>query len=82
MRTVSDQIWDDRACEFALHPKYNRFQRGWASMVYSFLDKKIGIGSRYKWKASSTSSTIKTIESKFKRTRGYARFEYKNLQQI
>ena len=45
MRTVSDQIWDDRACEFALNPKYNRFQRGLASMVYSLLDKKIGLGA-------------------------------------
>ena len=45
MRTVSDQIWDDRACEFALNPKYNRFQRGLASMVYSLLHKKIGSGA-------------------------------------
>ena len=45
MRTVSDQIWDDRACEFSLNLKYNRFQRGLASMVYSLLDKKIGSGA-------------------------------------
>ena len=39
-RTTSDKILSDKALNIAKNPKYNRFQRGLASMVYKFFDKK------------------------------------------
>ena len=43
-RTISDKILKDRAYESAIKPKYDGYQRGLASMVYKFFDKKIGSG--------------------------------------
>ena len=40
-RTTSDKILSDKALNIAKNPKYNRFQRGLASMVYKFFDKKV-----------------------------------------
>ena len=40
-RTVSDKVLKDRAYEIAINPKYVGYQRGLASMVYMFFDKKI-----------------------------------------
>ena len=34
----------DRAYKMALKSKYNRYQRGLASMVYKIFDEKIGSG--------------------------------------
>ena len=39
-RTASDKILCDKAFNTAKNPKYNRYQRGLASMVYKFFDKK------------------------------------------
>ena len=39
-RTVSDKILRDKAFNIAKNPKYDRYQRGLASMVYKFFDKK------------------------------------------
>ena len=44
-RTVSDQVLKDRAYEIAMNPKYDGYQKGLASMVYKFFDKKIGSGA-------------------------------------
>ena len=41
-RTVLDKILKDRANEIARNPKYNRYQRGLASIVNKFFDKKTG----------------------------------------
>ena len=38
---ISDKILKDRAYEVALNPKYDEYQRGLASMMYKFFDKKI-----------------------------------------
>ena len=38
--TVSDKILRDKAFNIAKNPKYDRYQRGLASMVYKFFDKK------------------------------------------
>ena len=43
-RTASDKILRDEAFNIAKNPKYNEYQRGLASMVYKFFDKK-SIGS-------------------------------------
>ena len=40
-RTVSDKILRDKAFNIAKNPKYDGYQRGLASMVYKFFDKKV-----------------------------------------
>ena len=40
-RTQSDKILNSKAFEIANNPKYNGYQRGLASMVYQFFDKKL-----------------------------------------
>ena len=39
-RTTSNQILKDKAFNIAKNPKYDGYQRGLASMVYNFFDKK------------------------------------------
>ena len=39
-RTVSDKVLRDKAFDIAKNPKYDGYQRGLASMVYKFFDKK------------------------------------------
>ena len=39
-RTVSDKVLRDKAFNIAKNPKSNGYQRGPASMVYKFFDKK------------------------------------------
>ena len=39
-RTQSDKVLRDKAFQIACNPKYNGYQRGLASMVYKFFDKK------------------------------------------
>ena len=39
-RTASDNILRDKAFHIAKNPKYDEYQRGLASMVYKFFDKK------------------------------------------
>ena len=50
-RSQSDKVLRDKPFEIASNPKYNRYQRGWASMVYNSFDKKStgsGIKSKIK----------------------------------
>ena len=44
-RTASDKILRDKAFNIAKNPKYDGYQRGLASMVYKFFDKKSKGGS-------------------------------------
>ena len=39
-RTQSDNVLKDKAFKIAVNPKYNGYERGLASMVYEFFDKK------------------------------------------
>ena len=39
-RIASDKMLRDKAFNIAKNPKYDRYQRGLASMVYKFFDKK------------------------------------------
>ena len=39
-RTYSDKVLRDKAFNIAKNPKYDGYQRGLASMVYKFFDKK------------------------------------------
>ena len=40
-RTASDKIFRDKAFSIAKNPKYDEYQRGLASIVYTFFDKKL-----------------------------------------
>ena len=40
--TILDKILNDRAYKITLNPKCDGYQRGIASMLYIFFDKKIG----------------------------------------
>ena len=39
-RTQSDEVLKDKAFKIASHPNYDGYQRGLASMVYNFFDKR------------------------------------------
>ena len=39
-RTAADKVLGDKAFNIAKNPKYDGYQRGLASMVYTFFDKK------------------------------------------
>ena len=39
-RKSSDKILRDKAFDIAKNPKYDQYQRGFASMIYEFFDKK------------------------------------------
>ena len=39
-RTASDKVLRDKAFNIAKNPKYDGYQKGLASMIYSFFDKK------------------------------------------
>ena len=39
-RTASEKVLRDKAFNIAKNPKYDGYQRGLASMVYKFFDKK------------------------------------------
>ena len=40
-RTQSDKVLRDKASKIASDPKYDGYQRGFASMVFEFFDKKL-----------------------------------------
>ena len=44
-RIISDKILRDKAFNVAKNPKYNGYQRGLASMVYKFFNKKTVSGT-------------------------------------
>ena len=53
-RTKADKVLRDKAYNIANNPKYDGYQRGLASMVYKFLDKK-SVGSGINTIKSSSS---------------------------
>ena len=44
-RTISVKILKNTAYEIAINPKYDGFQGGLGSMIYTFFDKKTGVGA-------------------------------------
>ena len=55
-RTEADKVLRDKAYDIASNPKYDGYQRGLASMVYRFFDKK-STGSGFKKLKNTTKST-------------------------
>ena len=67
-RTQSDKVLRNKALKIASHPKYNGYQRGLASMVYKFLDKKSsGSGVSTQPNYQLANELHKQIIRKFKR---------------
>ena len=52
IRTFSDNILRDKAFNIAKNHKYDGYQRGIASIVYKFFDKKLApVTDKYLWQA-------------------------------
>ena len=74
-RTQSDKVLRDKAFKIASDPKYDGYQRGLASMVYKFFDKKSswsGIGNEPNYQLAS--ELHKPIIRKFKKRKVYSSF--------
>ena len=62
-RTEADKVLRDKAYDIASNPKYNGYQRGLASMVYKFFDKK----------STAEPSSLERTGSGFKKLKNTAR---------
>ena len=77
-RTTSDKVLRDKAFNIAKNPKYDGYQRGLASMVYKFFDKKSkgsGIANNeIKQNLQLAKELNKPIIRNFKKRTVYSRF--------
>ena len=74
-RTQSDKVLKDKAFKIASDPKYDGYQRGLASMVYKFLDKKSsGSGVATEPNYQLANELHRQIIRKFKRRKVYSSF--------
>ena len=77
-RTQSDKVLEDKALAIASNPKYDGYQRGLASMVYKFFDKKSkgsGIKNEVKEKQQLANELHKPIIRMFKKRKVYSSFK-------
>ena len=77
-RTEADKVLRDKAYDIASNPENDDYQRGLASMVYKFFDKK-STGSRINTSKSSSSiladEFCKPITKKFDKRKVYSQFK-------
>ena len=74
-RTASDNVLRDKAFNIAKNPIYDGYQRGLASMVYKFLDKKsTGSGVANEPNYQLANKLHKPIIRKFKNRKVYSSF--------
>ena len=74
-RAQSDKVLRDKAFKIANDPKYDGYQRGLASMVYNFFDKKSsGSGLANKENIQLANELHKPIIRKFKKRKVYSSF--------
>ena len=76
-RTKSDKVLKDNAFEIANNPKYDRYQRVLASIVYKFFDKKSkgsGVKNETKQNQQLANEVHKPIIRKFKKRRVHSSF--------
>ena len=79
-RTFSDKVLRDKAFNIAKNPKYDGYQRGLASMVYKFFDKKSASGSgvannEIKQNLQLAEELHKPIIRNFKKRTVYSKFK-------
>ena len=73
-RTQSDKVLKNKAIEIASNPKYDGYQRGLASMVYKFFDKK-SKGAGIKQNQQLANELHKPIIRKCKKRKVYSSFK-------
>ena len=79
-RTKSDKVFRDKAYDIASNPEYDGYQRGLASMVNKFFDKK-SMGSGIKKDTTKSSYLIladelhKPVIKKFNKRKVYSQFK-------
>ena len=73
-RTRADKILGDKAYAIASNPQYDDYQRGLASMVYTFFDKKT-IGSGIDENIKLANELHKPIIRKFNKRKVYSSFK-------
>ena len=74
-RTQSDKVLRDKAFKIASDPKYDGYQRGLASMVYKFFDKKSsGSGIANEPNYQLANELHKPFIQKFKKSKVYSYF--------
>ena len=74
-RTQTDKVLRDKAFKIASNPKYDGYQRGLASMVYRFFDKKSrGSGVATEPNHQLANELHRQIIRKFKRRKAYSSF--------
>ena len=75
-KTRADKVLKDRAYEIASDPKYDGYQRGLASMVYKFFDKKSsGSGAINKSNVKLANELHKPVIKKFSKRKVYSSFK-------
>ena len=81
-RTKQNKVLTDKALEIASNPEYDGYQRGPASMVYMFFNKKFAVSGVTMLANKSVKSLQlanelhEPIIRKFKRRRVYLSFKY------
>ena len=78
-RTQSDKVLKQKVFEMAANPKYDGYQRGLASMVYKFFDKKskgAGIKNEIKQNQQLANELHEPIIRKFKKRKLYSLYIY------
>ena len=76
-RAASDKVLRDKAFNIAKNPKYDGYQRGLASMVYKFFDKKSkgsGVNIPLEFNEQLAKELHKPIIRKFKKRKVYSGF--------
>ena len=74
-RAASHKILRDKAFNIAKNPKYDGYQRGLASMVYKFFDKKStgsGVNTPLEFNEQLAQELHKPIIRKFKKRKVYS----------
>ena len=77
-RTASDKVLRDKAFNIAKNPKYDGYQRGLASMVYKFFDKKLkvsGVNIEMMHNEQLAKELHKPIIRNSKKRKVYSRFK-------
>ena len=75
-RTKSDKVLRDKAYNFARNPEYDGYQRGLASMVYEFFDKKSMASSIARDSSLILADELhKPVIKKFNKRKVYSQFK-------
>ena len=75
-RTKSDKVLRDKAYNIASNPEYDGYQRGLASIVYKFFDKKSMGSGTTKWSSLIFADELhKPVIKKFNKRKVYSQFK-------